>query len=70
MGSHGYAGLGKKKKKTEETVTNYGVHSPFVKQILNSWAIQNKIIPQDWKDKSNLRTWSAVTAVFMVERRG
>jgi hypothetical protein len=23
---------------------------PFVKQILTSWAIKNRIIPQDWKD--------------------
>lgn len=26
-------------KKFKESVTNYGMQSPFVKQILNSWAI-------------------------------
>jgi hypothetical protein len=26
------------------------MHFPFVKQILTSWAIKNRIIPQDWKD--------------------
>jgi hypothetical protein len=26
------------------------MHSPFVKQILTSGAIKNRIIPQDWMD--------------------
>ena len=25
------------------------MHLPYVKQILNNWATQNRIIPQDWK---------------------
>ena len=27
----------------------YGMHSPYVKQILNNWATQNRIIPKSWK---------------------
>ena len=34
----------------KESVTNFGMHFPSVKQILTSWAIKNRIIPQDWKD--------------------
>ena len=37
-------------KKIKKNVTNFKMHSPFVKQILTSWAIKNRIIPQDWKD--------------------
>lgn len=37
-------------RKFKESVTNFGMHSPFVKQILISWAIKNRVIPQDWKD--------------------
>ena len=36
-------------KKIKKNVTNFKMHSPFVKQILTSWAIKNRIIPQDWK---------------------
>jgi hypothetical protein len=25
------------------------LHSPFVKQILTSWVVKNRIILQDWK---------------------
>ena len=34
----------------KESVTNFGMQSPFVKQILTSLVIKNRIIPQDWKD--------------------
>lgn len=37
-------------RKFKESVTNFGMYSPFVKQILISWAIKNRIIPQDWND--------------------
>lgn len=37
-------------KKFKENDTNFGMHFPFVKQILTSWAIKNRIILQDWKD--------------------
>ena len=30
-------------------MTSYGNHLPYVKQILNNWATQNRIIPQDWE---------------------
>ena len=41
-------------EKFKESVTNFGMHLPFVKQILTSWAIKNRIIPQDWKDMAKL----------------
>jgi len=31
-------------RKFKESVTNFGMHSPFVKRI------KNRIIPHDWKD--------------------
>ena len=34
----------------KESVTNFGMHFPSVKQILTSWTIKNKLISQDWKD--------------------
>ena len=37
-------------RKFKESVTNFGMHFQFVKQIPTSWAIKNRIIPQDWKD--------------------
>ena len=27
----------------------YSLPSPFVKQMLSTWAMQNRVIPQDWK---------------------
>ena len=37
-------------RRFKAAVTSYGINSPYVKQMLNSWATQNRIIPQDWKD--------------------
>lgn len=31
----------------------YDMHSPYVKQVLNSWAGRNRIILQEWKDLQN-----------------
>ena len=36
-------------RRFEEAVI-HSVHSLYFKQMLNSWATQNRIIPQDWKD--------------------
>ena len=36
--------------KFKESVSNFGMHLPFLQQILTFWAINNSIIPQDWKD--------------------
>jgi hypothetical protein len=33
----------------KEAMLLYAIYSPYVKQILNNWATQNKIIPQDCK---------------------
>ena len=31
-------------------IAPYGMHSLFVKQMLNSWSICKRIIPKDWID--------------------
>ena len=33
----------------KESVISYVMHSPYVKDRLSNQAIQNRIIPQDWK---------------------
>lgn len=33
----------------KESVISYVMHSPYVKDRLRNQAIQNRIIPQDWK---------------------
>ena len=33
----------------KQAVVSYRKHKTYVKQILNNWATQNRIIPQDWK---------------------
>lgn len=37
------------RRSVEDVVSNV-MHSPYGKQILNSWATQNRITPQAWKD--------------------
>ena len=32
----------------KEAIISYGMYLPYVKQILNSWAVQNRVILQDW----------------------
>lgn len=32
-----------------KVVISYVIHTPCVKQILNSWATQSRIVPTDWK---------------------
>lgn len=32
-----------------EAMILYRMHLPYVKEILNNWAPQKGIIPQDWK---------------------
>lgn len=36
-------------KHVKEAMVLYGLHSPFVKEMLNNWATQHGVIPQDWK---------------------
>lgn len=38
-----------------------------MKQFLNSWAIKNKVIPLERSHKSNIRIWSSVLMVVIVE---
>lgn len=37
-------------KRFKEAIVSYGMHSPYVKQMLNSWSTYNRIVPQDWRD--------------------
>ena len=37
-------------KRFKGAVFSYSSHSPYVQQMLNSWAIQDRIILQAWKD--------------------
>ena len=37
-------------KRFKEAMVAYGIQSPYVKQMLNNWPMQNGIIPKDWKD--------------------
>ena len=37
-------------RRFKDTIISYSLQSSYVKQILNSWAIQNTIIPPNWKD--------------------
>jgi DNA replication protein DnaD len=34
-------------KRFKEAIMAYGIHYPYVKEILNNWGIQNCIIPKD-----------------------
>ena len=36
-------------KGIKEAITTHGIHSTFVKQLLNSWSTSNRVIPEDWK---------------------
>ena len=40
-------------RRSMEALIPYGMHSPYVKQVLNSWAGHNRIILQEWKDLQN-----------------
>lgn len=37
-------------KRFKKMVILYGTHLPYAKQILNSWATQNRILPNSLKD--------------------
>ena len=37
-------------RRFKEAIVSYGMHLPFVKQILNSWSVCNRIIPKHWID--------------------
>ena len=37
-------------RRSKEAMLSCGMHSPFVKQMLNSWSTCNRIIPKDWRD--------------------
>lgn len=36
-------------KHFKEAVVLHGLHSFFVKEMLNNWAVQHRVIPQGWK---------------------
>ncbi|KAL6048139.1 hypothetical protein STEG23_029582 [Scotinomys teguina] len=35
-------------KNMKEAIVTYGIHSTYVKQMLNSWSTSNRIFPDDW----------------------
>lgn len=35
-------------KNIKEAIVMYGLHSPFVRELLTSWATVNKVTPKDW----------------------
>ncbi|XP_052593228.1 torsin-1A-interacting protein 1 isoform X3 [Peromyscus californicus insignis] len=37
-------------RRFKEAIVSYGMHSPYVKQMLNSWSTYNRIVPQDWRE--------------------
>ena len=39
-------------RRFEEAIISYVINSPCVKQILNSWAAQNGVILQHWKEQA------------------
>ncbi|ERE82209.1 Retroviral nucleocapsid protein Gag containing protein [Cricetulus griseus] len=36
-------------KNIKESVVSYGLHGPYVKQLLHSWATFNRVTPTDWE---------------------
>lgn len=46
------------------------MHSPYMRWIINSWTMLNRIILQDWKDLMTaiFEVWSSITMAYMVER--
>lgn len=48
----------------KEAVVLYELLSPFIKEMLSTWATQHRVIPQDWKGLigvSYARKWSTIT---------
>ena len=35
-------------RRSKEAIVSYGMHSRFMKQMLNLWSVCNTIIPKDW----------------------
>jgi hypothetical protein len=51
-------------------MTSYGNHLPYVKQIPNDCATQNRIIPQDWKGLvTAIPDWPTIAMINVVEGR-
>ena len=54
----------------------YGLQSPYVKQMLSTWATQNYLIPKDWGDllaavrNSKWLTWGKDEASVMGNETG
>ncbi|XP_052568117.1 endogenous retrovirus group K member 10 Gag polyprotein-like [Peromyscus californicus insignis] len=48
-------------RRFKEAIVSYGMHSPYVKQMLNSWSAYNRIVPQDW--------WELAQAVLEPSQR-
>ena len=35
-------------KEIKQAVVSYGMHSPHVRELVNTWASRNKVTPHDW----------------------
>ena len=65
-------------RRLKEATTSYGMHSLFVKQMLNAWSASRRIIPQDWRDlvtailepgpQLQWRTWNKNDAKIVGQR--
>lgn len=51
----------------KEVIVSYGIHSPFVRQMLNWWATKNRIISQGFSF-SSVGSWSSITMENLVDR--
>ena len=36
--------------RVKEAIVSYGIHSPFIRQLLNSWSTCHQVTPKDWLD--------------------
>lgn len=36
-------------KHFKQSMALYGLHSPCIKEMVNNWVTQPRVIPQDWK---------------------
>ncbi|KAL6042591.1 hypothetical protein STEG23_023914 [Scotinomys teguina] len=56
----------------KEAIVTYGIHTTYVKQMLNSWSTSNRIIPDDWHQLTSavLEYSQQLTVEKLAQRRG
>ena len=40
-------------KEIKQAVVSYGMHSPFVREMVKTWAVSNKVTPHDGFNQSS-----------------